>query len=141
MQQGRRLQTLLPQLWIALELFHEAADLDKTACALTLSMRLGLSIVASNNVHVHVPGRQPLQDVMTAIRLKTTVAGLGDRSLANAERHLRSIEQLEMLYPPEMLAETCEIAGRCTFSMEELRYEYPEELVPPHLTPAPICVS
>ena len=135
MQQGRRLQEFLPQLWIALELFHQADDLDKTACALTLSMRLGLSIVAANDVHTHVPARQPLQDVMTAIRYRTTVDALGTRSLANAERHLRSIDQLQTLYPPEMLLETCWIAARCEFSMDELRYEYPEELVPPHLTP------
>jgi error-prone DNA polymerase len=135
MQQGRRLQEFLPQLWIALELFHQADDLDKTACALTLSMRLGLSIVAANDVHTHVPARQPLQDVMTAIRYRTTVDALGTRSMANAERHLRSIDQLQTLYPPETLLETCRIAARCEFSMDELRYEYPEELVPPHLTP------
>ena len=67
MAQGRRLKTLWPQLWIALELFHEQQDLDKTANALTLSMRLDLPIVASNDVHAHVAARQPLQDVMIRI--------------------------------------------------------------------------
>ena len=136
MDQGKRLQGLWPQLWIALELFHEDQDLDKTANALTLSMRLDLPIVASNNVHVHVSQRQPLQDVLSAIRLKTTVAELGMAAQNNAERCLRCVATLETLYPPEMLAESCRIAERCRFSMNELRYEYPEELVPPHLTPS-----
>lgn len=133
--QGRQLKSLLPELWIALELFHEAQDLDKTAHALTVSMRLELPIVAANNVHTHVALRQPLQDVMTAIRLQTTVADLGQAAHNNAERHLRSIDTLLTLYPEEFLSESCRIAERCTFSMDELRYEYPQELVPPHLSP------
>jgi error-prone DNA polymerase len=135
MAQGKALRSRLPALWIALELFLEATDLDKTANALTVSMRLDLPIVAANEVHAHAPVRQPLQDVLTAIRLKTPVAELGTRALGNAERHLRPIETLEALYPREMLDESLRIAERCTFSMDELRYEYPEELVPPHLTP------
>ncbi|MCZ6658070.1 MAG: error-prone DNA polymerase [Gammaproteobacteria bacterium] len=133
--EGERLKTLFPRLWIALELFRESTDLDKAANALTLATRLGLPIVASNDVHTHHPGRQPLQDVMTAIRLKTTVAELGTAAFGNAERSLRPIATLQTLYPPEMLSASIEIADQCHFCMDELRYEYPEELVPPHLTP------
>ena len=122
-------------LWIALELFREGSDLDKTAHALTLSMRLGLPIAACNDVHTHDPVRQPLQDVMTAIRLKTTVADLGSAAFCNAERTLRAIAELEELYPPELLDEAGAIAGLCHFSMDELRYQYPQELVPAHLSP------
>ncbi|MCY4564292.1 MAG: error-prone DNA polymerase, partial [Gammaproteobacteria bacterium] len=122
-------------LWIALELFRESSDLDKTAHALTLSMRLGLPIVACNDVHTHDPVRQPLQDVMTAIRLKTPVAELASAAFCNAERTLRSIRGLEELYPGELLEEAAHIAGLCHFSMDELHYQYPKELVPPHLTP------
>ena len=122
-------------LWIALELFRESSDMDKTAHALTLSMRLGLPIVACNDVHTHEPVRQPLQDVMSAIRLRTPVAELGGAAFCNAERTLRPIRALEELYPREFLGETVHIAGLCHFSMDELRYRYPEELVPPHLTP------
>jgi error-prone DNA polymerase len=135
MAQGRRLSERWHELWIALELFREDKDLDKMANALTLSMRLDLPIVASNDVHAHLPARQPLQDVLTAIRLKTTVAELGCAAHRNGERHLRSLSELASLYPPEMLEASCQIADRCRFSMDELRYEYPEELVPPHLTP------
>ncbi|MFU8817336.1 MAG: error-prone DNA polymerase [Pseudomonadales bacterium] len=135
MDQGRQLKALFPELWIALELFREDDDLDKMAHALTLSMRLDLPIVAANDVHAHTPERQPLQDLLTAIRHTTTVAELGHRGFQNAERHLRPIAALQSLYPPEMLLESCLIAERCSFSLDELRYEYPEELVPPHLTP------
>lgn len=117
--------------WIALELFRDGTDLHQTAVALTLSIRLGLPVTASNDVHLHVPERQPLQDVLTAVRLKCTVSELGTAGFGNAERHLRSIAELGDLYPPEMLAESVAIAERCTFSLDELRYEYPEELVPP----------
>jgi error-prone DNA polymerase len=136
MDQGRSVRALFPELWIALELFREDDDLDKTAHALTLSMRLDLPIVASNDVHVHCPERQPLQDVLTAIRHRTTVAAIGSLGFQNAERHLRPVEALTTLYPPEILEESCRIAERCRFSLDELRYEYPEELVPPHLSPA-----
>ncbi len=136
MAQGRRLKALFPALWIALELFREATDLDKTAHALTLSMRLDLPIVASNDVHAHVAERQPLQDVLTAIRHRIPVSEIGSLGFQNAERHLRPLAELETLYPPEMLDEAGRIAGRCSFSLDELRYEYPEELVPPHLSPA-----
>ncbi|MFN2166153.1 MAG: PHP domain-containing protein, partial [Anaerolineae bacterium] len=136
MDQGRRLQRFFSELWITLELFHEAVDLDKTANALTLAMRLNLPLVAANDVHAHVPSRQPLQDVLSAIRHKTSVAALGSRGFQNAERHLRPMPELTALYPPELLDESVRIAGRCRFSLDELRYEYPRELVPPHLTPS-----
>ncbi|MEQ9452398.1 MAG: error-prone DNA polymerase [Pseudomonadales bacterium] len=133
---GQRIQQVFADCWIALELFRDGHDLDKTANALTLSTRLGLPIVASNNVHTHQPERQPLQDLMTAIRHRTTVSELGFRAFSNAERTLRTLDDLAQLYPPEMLAESINIANRCHFSMDELRYEYPEDLVPPHLTPS-----
>ncbi len=132
---GEALKAVFPELWIALELFRDGHDLDKTAHALTLSMRLNLPIVAANDVHTHQPERQPLQDLLTAVRLKTQVSEVGLQGFANAERTLRSLADLQQLYAPEMLAETMVIANRCQFSMDELRYEYPEDLVPPHLTP------
>ena len=134
-QTGAALKALFSRLWIALELFRDGQDLDKTAHALTLSSRLGLPIVASNDVHTHCPERQPLQDVLTAIKLNTNVHELGYQGFANAERTLRPLQELATLYPPEMLAESIKIADLCQFNMLELRYEYPQDLVPPHLTP------
>jgi error-prone DNA polymerase len=85
---------------------------------------------------MHVAARKPLADVLAAIRLRTRVAVLGSAAFANRERHLRPLERLTAIYPAELLAESAAIAARCTFSLDELRYEYPEELVPPHLTPS-----
>ena len=79
--------------------------------------------------------RQGLQNIVTAIRLKTDIQNLGYQGFCNAERTLRPITALQQLYPEEMLAQTVAIADLCQFSMDELRYEYPEDLVPPHLTP------
>ncbi|MEM6707897.1 MAG: error-prone DNA polymerase [Pseudomonadota bacterium] len=133
--QGERLKQRFAALWVALELFHEADDLDLAARALTLSARLELPIVATNDVRMHHISRQPLYETLSAIRLKTTVAKLGQQVPQNAERRLRSLPELRALYPEEMLSESLTIADRCQFSLTELRYEYPEELVPPHLTP------
>jgi error-prone DNA polymerase len=97
-----------------------------------------LPFVAANDVHYHVPERRPLQDVLTAIRRHCTVAELGKERFANGERYLKPPAALAELFAacPEALARTVEIAARCTFSLDELRYEYPEELCPPGLTPA-----
>ena len=133
---GQQLQDIFPELWLSLELFRDGFDLDKTANALTLASRLQCPIVASNDVHTHVPQRQPLQDLLTAIRYTVPVAELGQRAFSNAEHTLRTLDDLSQLYAPEMLAESMRIADRCHFSMDELRYEYPEDLVPPHLTPS-----
>jgi error-prone DNA polymerase len=79
--------------------------------------------------------RRALQDAMTAIRLNTTVAAAGTALFPNGERHLRSLDALRALYPPALLDETLAIAARCRFSLRELRYDYPRELVPAGLTP------
>ena len=131
---GRELKRMLPNLWLLLELFLERDDLDKTARALTLSARLALPVAASNGALMHVPERQPLQDVLTAIRLKTPVAALGTRLRQNRERCLKPLARLTEIYAPEMLRETRRIAERCTFRLDELRYEYPPEVVPAGFT-------
>ncbi len=136
MAQGQTLKSLFRTetrngLWLALELFRDGTDLHQTAVVLTLSTRLGFPIVASNDVHLHVGERQPIQDILTAVRLKCAVSDIGTAGFGNAERQLRSLPDLGSLYPPEMLAESLAITERCTFSLDELRYEYPEELVPP----------
>ena len=133
---GGEIKRLLPNLWIALELFLASDDLDKTAHALTLSARLDLPIVASNGAAMHAPERGPLRDVLTAIRLKTPVHAAGTRLDQNRERCLQPLPKLAERYPREMLEETLRVAERCVFSLAELRYEYPRELVPMRTTPA-----
>ena len=136
LETGRRIKQLIPNLWISLELFLEHDDLDKAAQVLTLSSRLDLPVVASNGARMHSPDRQPLRDVLTAIRMKMPVHSLGTRVDQNRERYLRPPSGMAEIYPPEMLAETMAVADRCTFSLGELRYEYPRELVPAGFTPA-----
>jgi error-prone DNA polymerase len=122
--------------WIAAELHCGPDDRARLAALEALSRASGLPLVAAGDVHMHVRSRRRLQDVLTAIRLRTPVAECGRRLLANGERHLRARLRLAQLYPPALLAETVRIAGRCRFSLDELRYEYPAELVPPGETPA-----
>jgi DNA polymerase III alpha subunit len=84
---------------------------------------------------MHVRARRRLQDAVTAIRHNVPIWEAGMKLYPNGERYLRERERLAKLYPRELLEETVAIAGRCTFSLEELRYEYPHELVPPGETP------
>ena len=122
--------------WLAVELFAGAGDRARLAHALDLANDAGLTPVAAGDVHMHVRARRALQDTLTAIRLQKPVAECGDALFANGERHLRSRARLASIYPAELLDETLAIAARCTFSLDELRYEYPEEIVPPGETPA-----
>ncbi len=104
---------------------------QRTALALRVPM------VAAGDVHYHDARRRYLQDVLTAIRLKTTVAELGTARFPNGERRLRAIDELSPLFAqcPSAVSHTAEVADRCTFSLDELRYEYPEELCPAGETP------
>src|SRR5581483_6717853 len=95
---------------------------------------LCIPLVAVGDVYYHIRERRRLHDVMTAVRLKTTVDRIGKKAPANGEHHLRPLVTLRKLYPPELLQKTTEIAARCTFSLASLHYEYPEELVPMGLT-------
>jgi len=128
--------TFVGRAWIAVELLARAADREKLAQCTALSVATGLPLVAAGDVHMHARARRPLQDTMTAIRLRKPIAECGHALHPNGERHLRSRARLASIYPPELLAETVAIAQRCRFSLDELRYEYPEEIVPAGQTPA-----
>ncbi|MDQ7743294.1 error-prone DNA polymerase [Hydrogenophaga pseudoflava] len=94
-------------------------------------------LVAVGDVHMHVRSRKPLQDVLTAIRIGRPLTACGFALTPNAEQHLRTRVRLAQSFPPELLAETLRIAGRCAgWSLDELRYQYPAEVVPPGRTPA-----
>ena len=122
--------------WIAAELLQGPDDRAQLTALRELGKAYGLPLVASGDVHMHLRSRRPLQDTLTAVRLRTTVRACGHALYPNAERHLRLRMRLAQIYPTELLTETARIAGRCRFSLEELRYEYPEELVPEGETPA-----
>jgi error-prone DNA polymerase len=95
-----------------------------------LAQALDISMVACGDVRMHIASRKPLHDVFTALYHNTSVAQLGRRRLGNGQQHLRAIDKLQRLYPPSLLDETLRIASLCQFSLDELRYEYPEEVVP-----------
>src|SRR5881396_1738905 len=122
--------------WIAAELLQGPDDRARLAGLRELGKVSGLPLVAAGDVHMHVRSRKALQDTLTAIRLRTAVQACGHALYPNAERHLRLLSRLARIYPPELLEETVCVAERCRFSLEELRYEYPEELVPEGETPA-----
>ena len=92
-----------------------------------LADEMGVKLVATNDVHYHVPERRALQDVVTAIRLGCTVDGLGFRRFASAERHLKDGTEMARLFRrhPHAIAATREIVRRCTFSLRQLNYQYP----------------
>ncbi|MGH8295323.1 MAG: error-prone DNA polymerase, partial [Steroidobacteraceae bacterium] len=124
------------RLWIATELLCDGRDREHLEALQRVGRDLKLPLVASGDVHMHVRTRRRLQDAVTAIRHNVPIAEAGRKLYANGERYLRERVRLAKLYPRELLEETVAIARRCAFSLEELRYEYPHELVPPGETPA-----
>ncbi len=118
------------------ELHHGPDDQGWLGEIAELSRQTRIPLAAAGDVHFHVPGRRALQDVLTAIRLGTTVADAREHLFANAERHLKPIEEIAVQFAGTSgaLRRTLEIAEQCRFSLDELRYEYPEELVPDGLT-------
>jgi error-prone DNA polymerase len=129
-------RTFAGRAWLAVELLRDGRDRERLAAARARGARLGLPLTAAGDVHMHVRERRALQDALTAVRHGVALADAGDRLHPNGERHLRPRERLARLYPPELLAETVKIASLADFSLDELRYEYPRELVPHGETPA-----
>ncbi len=122
--------------WIAAELLCGPDDRAQLAALRELAHRAGLPLVATGDVHMHVRSRRRLQDVLAAVRLGKPVGACGHALHPNGERHLRLRMRLAQAYPPELLAETLRVAATCAFSLDELAYEYPEEIVPAGETPA-----
>ncbi|MBE2245590.1 MAG: error-prone DNA polymerase, partial [Burkholderiaceae bacterium] len=121
---------------IAVELLHRADDDGLVDLAQRVAQATGIPIVAAGGVRMHVRSRKPLHDALVATRLALPVAQCGFALEPNAEAHLRSRGRLQAIYPPEWLARSVAIAGSCRFSLDELRYEYPREIVPEGATPA-----
>lgn len=120
---------------IALELLLRPGDDVLRASVRRVAALTGLRVVAAGDVLMHLRSRKPLQDMLTATRLKRPVAACGAALAPNAEQHLRSRARLARLYEPEWLQHTLALAASCRFSLAELKYEYPRELVPDGHTP------
>ena len=123
------------RLWLGVELLTGGCDARRLELLETLGKELELPRVAAGDVHMHRRSRRALQDVLTSIRLNTPLQASGHAVFPNGERCLRPLQRLCELYPAPLLAQTLEIAERCTFKLDELRYEYPEEIVPAGATP------
>jgi error-prone DNA polymerase len=110
----------------------DGQDAKRTAQARALSAQWGIPLLATNDVHFHHPERRPIQDILTALRKGTTLPKAGIELFQNAERHLKSPEQMEKLFRdiPEALDTSVRLAEQCTFSPGELRYRYPSEWIP-----------
>jgi error-prone DNA polymerase len=136
-EEAKWLKTMFPQrTWLAVELHRGPDDMGRLHALQELARKLDIPAVASGDVHMHVRARRALQDTMTAIRLRTTLANAGHVLFPNGERHLRTRQALAAIYPSELLAESVRIAQRSTFDMRrDIRYQYPRELVPAGHTP------
>ena len=124
-------------LFLAATCVHRGNDARRLAVLASLSEAERVPLVATGDVHQHIPERRRLHDLLTCIRERRTIDTAGWRLAANAERHLKSPAGMATLFRghPRALANAVEIAERCRFSLGELRYEYPEEVVGEGRTP------
>jgi error-prone DNA polymerase len=137
LEQGAWLKACFPgRVWLAAELFLGGRDRQLLERWTRTARKLGLPIVASGNAHMHCRQRRKLQDALTAIRLRKPLESIGTGIYPNNERFLRPLPVLERIYPTKLLEETLAVAERIEFALDELRYEYPHELVPDGETPA-----
>ena len=130
-------QTAPGRTFLAARYSYSGRNRERIARLAALSVRTGAPLIAINDVLYHQPARRPLQDVLTCIREHCSIDAAGFRLEANAERHLKDGREMARLFKgfEPALARTLDVAVRCTFSLDELAYEYPDEPVPPGATP------
>lgn len=116
--------------WIGVEQLRRLDDELWLHRMRQLSELTALPLVALGDVHMHVRSRKPLQDVLTATRIGKPLSECGFALQRSAEQHLRTRLRLAQTFPAELLAETLQVAARCTFNLDELKYQYPDEVVP-----------
>jgi error-prone DNA polymerase len=121
--------------WLGVELLRQLDDEMWLHKLRQVSELTAIPLVAASDVHMHVRSRKALQDVMTATRIGRPLTACGRELQLNAERHLRTRLRLSQTYPADLLAETLHVAARCDFSLDALKYQYPDEVVPAGETP------
>src|SRR5712672_3508393 len=123
-------------VWLAASLLYRGDDKRRLVRLHRLAATARVPLLATNEVLYHDPARRPLQDVLTCIREKTTIDAVGKRLEANAERYLKPADEMARLFRdvPEAMAETMRFASRITFSLDQVKYQYPDEPVPPGKT-------
>ena len=122
--------------WLAANLKLGPDDHTYLAHLINTAEAAGLPVTACGDVQIHQRSRRMLHDVLAAIRHGCTLPDLGYRALPCGERHLRSRSHLSALYRQELLDESVRIARRCQFSLDQLRYQYPREVVPQGISSA-----
>jgi error-prone DNA polymerase len=137
---GRLLQRLKQSradgVWLAASLIYRGDDRRRLARLDRVAAAAKVPLLATNEVLYHHPARRPLQDVLTCIREKTTIDAVGRRLQANAERYLKPAQEMARLFRdhPDAIMETMRFADRINFSLDQLKYQYPDEPVPPGKT-------
>src|SRR5215831_1068736 len=123
-------------VWLAASLLYRGDDRRRLARLDDLAVKAKVPLLATNEVLYHHPARRPLQDVLTCIREKTTIEAVGRKLEANAERFLKTPREMSRLFRdfPEAVAETMRFADKIDFSLDQLKYQYPDEPVPPGKT-------
>ena len=134
---GRVREVLGNRAYLAVTRRHRGDDAARLRGLAELAAGVRVPVVATNDVLFHHPERRNLQDVLSCIRLKTTIAAAGRALQPNAERYLKAPGEMARLFRalPGAVERTQEVVGRCAFSLDDLSYEYPEEPIPPGLTP------
>ncbi len=123
--------------YLAMTLHRRPGDAARLEQVNRLARQHGAPAVVTGDVLYHVPQRRILQDVLTCIREGCTIDDAGFRRERFADRHLRAPDEMTRLFAryPDAVARTQEIVERCRFSLNELRYQYPNEIEDPALTP------
>ncbi|WAC42530.1 error-prone DNA polymerase [Pedobacter sp. SL55] len=125
------------QLYLSINSSYSGLDQKRMFRIAQLSEQLAIPLVATNDVHYHDAQRRQLQDILTCVREKCTIYNAGYRLHENAERYLKPIEEMQRLFRkyPEAITNANLIAQKCQFSLDELKYIYPEELTSEGRTP------
>lgn len=123
-------QCFADRLWLGINLHGQQQAEPYYLARYQLAARHKITMVACGNIHMHCRQRKPLQDVLSAIRFNTPVQNLGRQLQANSEHYLKTLDLLQRNYPEDLLKEAASIAARCTFSLSELCYQYPNEVIP-----------
>jgi error-prone DNA polymerase len=124
------LDQFIGRCWLGVDLLRILTDEMWLHRLREVSGSSAIPLVAAGDVHFHVRSRKALQDVLTATRVGKPLTECGLDLQPNAERHLRTRLRLAQTYPEDLLAETLNVASRCVFSLDELRYQYPDEVIP-----------
>jgi error-prone DNA polymerase len=131
------LEAMDDRCYLAIQNLLQGGDKKRISALTEMASKFGVKTVVTNDVHYHEPARRKLQDTLTAIRNRCKVDNAGYQLFTNAERHLKSASEMAALFPhhAEATSRTVEIAARCSFSLEQLSYEYPDDEAPTDITP------